>query len=1240
MRIVVDMQGAQTTGSRNRGIGRYTAALSKEMVRLRGEHEVIMTLNGLFPDTIEPIRADFAELLPKENICAWEAVGPVNIADESNDARRRAAEISREAFLASFQPDIVLNTSLFEGLGDDAIVSIGSFTTQLPTAVIFYDLIPLIYQSIYLDNPVSKRWYLKKLDHLRRADMLLSISASSGREAVEHLGFPEEKVVNVSTACNSHFQPNTVGDSVRMYFQKTYGLNRPFVMYTGGIDHRKNIEGLIRAYAKLPEAVRCEHQLAVVCSMQPHDRQRLEYLAKTSGLKKHELALTGFVPEENLIDLYNLCKVFVFPSWHEGFGLPALEAMACGRAVIGSNTSSIPEVIGRADALFDPFDDEAIARKIEEVLTNDAYRAELERHGLTQAKKFSWEQTARRAWQALEAFVASRPRASSALSVTVRRPRLAYVSPLPPEQSGIADYSAELLPELARHYEIEVVVVQNEVSDPWVRANCPIRDVNWFRSNARRFDRVLYHFGNSVFHSHMFDLLGEFPGIVVLHDFFLSGIIAHMDVHGQTPGGWARALVHAHGWPALQARYQTKDIDDVISAYPCNLNILQQAQGVIVHSEYSRQLARKWYGPNVAEDWAVIPHLRVPAIMTDHHAARRALGLEENDFIVCSFGILNPAKLNHRLLAAWLASPLANDPHCRLVFVGQNDRGDYGIELVRSIRRSSAASRIIITGWADAATYQTWLAAADIGVQLRTLTRGETSGAVLDCMNHGLATVVNAHGSMADCPADAVWKLPDKYSDEQLIEALTTLWRDAGQRHALSRRAQEVTHTHHQPSHCAEQYAEAIENYYQKAALGLPALVDAIANVEPSLPADDLARISSVLDDNFPPHPRRKQLFLDISELVHQDLKSGIQRVVRALLRELLLNPPAGWAVEPVYAKCAASGYRYARRFTSRFLGVYDGWADDEPVDARKGDIFLGLDLQHHVVITHKDFLASLRRDGVRVYFVVYDLLPVLMPSVFISHANLAHKVWLETLMGFDGAVCISRAVADELAAWYRNHGPERLRPFKIAWFHLGADVENSVPTRGLPDDFNDVLKELSRRPTFLMVGTIEPRKGHAQVMDAFELLWKEGVDANLVIVGKQGWMVEALVKRLRKHPERNKCLFWLDGISDEYLENIYAASTCLIAASEGEGFGLPLIEAARHKLPIIARDIPVFREVAGDHAYYFDDKRTPEVLATALKDWLPLYRAGTHPGSQTMPWQTWKASSQQLLATIMGPEP
>ncbi|MCI4412194.1 MAG: glycosyltransferase, partial [Thiotrichales bacterium] len=103
----------------------------------------------------------------------------------------------------------------------------------------------------------------------------------------------------------------------------------------------------------------------------------------------------------------------------------------------------------------------------------------------------------------------------------------------------------------------------------------------------------------------------------------------------------------------------------------------------------------------------------------------------------------------------------------------------------------------------------------------------------------------------------------------------------------------------------------------------------------------------------------------------------------------------------------------------------------------------------------------------------------------------------------------------------------------------------------------------------------------------------------------------------------------------DEYLEKVYAISTCLIATSEGEGFGLPLIEAAQKKLPIIARDIPVFREVAGEFAYYFKNDNDASVLADTISDWLDLYKNNEHPKSDDMPWLTWKESAEQLLKAL-----
>jgi glycosyltransferase involved in cell wall biosynthesis len=1234
MRIVIDMQGVQSSGSRNRGIGRYTLSLVKAMVRNRGEHEIFLALSEFFPDSIEPIRAAFDSLLPQENIRIWNAVGPVSSIDNNNDWRRQSAERVREAFLASLRPDVVHVTSLFEGFRDDAVTSIGLLSGSIPTAVTLYDLIPYIHRKPYLENPAIETWYLEKIGYLRRADLWLAISESSRREGVNHLDLPDTRSVNISTDADSQFQPLSISAESEQSLRKEYGLHRPFVMYTGGIDHRKNIEGLIRAFAKLPESLRKAHQLAIVCSVQTESKHMLEQLSAQHGLSKNDVILTGFVSDDDLVALYNLCTLFVFPSWHEGFGLPALEAMRCGAPVIGANTSSVPEVIGWEEALFDPHSDEAMARAIEHGISNPVFRNKLIAHGKKQSKKFSWDESARVAITAMERLVSERKTLTEIDTIENRRPRMAYVSPLPPEKSGIANYSAELLPELARHYEIDLIVAQDEIADPWLEENCTIHSIQWFADNAHRYERVLYQFGNSAFHQHMFSLLKAAPGVVVLHDFFLSGITAHMDVNGITPGIWVRELYTSHGYAALRDRFKCSDTAEVVWKYPCSLSVIQNSLGVIVHSPNSIRLANEWYGADEA-DWSVIPLMRDSRIHETRVSAREALGFKADDFLVCAFGLLGSTKLNHRLLRAWLNSGLAQDRSCHLVFVGENDQGKYGRELLKIIHTSKMAPNVRITGWADMKVFRSYLAAADVGVQLRTLSRGETSGTALDCMNHGLATIINANGSMADIQDEAVWKLSDEFTDEQLVEALETLRHDQTRRHEIGKNARTIIFREHNPRACAEQYCSTIERFYQASASGLLALPQALADID-GKPGDDaeLMNMADAIAQSFPPRNRQKQLLVDVSELVQRDSKSGIQRVVRNILWEWLNNPPAGYRVEPVYATLDR-GYRYARRFTLGFLGCPDTVLQDEPIEFAPGDVFFALDLQPQVQTVHRAFYQKLRRQGVQVTFAVYDLLCIQMPQYFVPGVNESFSHWLEVVAVSDGAVRISSAVADELTAWVEKNGASRQRPFTINWFHLGAEMDNVSPSEGLPPNAKEVLKKLHNINSFLMVGTLEPRKGHTQVLDAFEHLWQTEKNVNLVIVGKQGWMVDELVQRLRSHPELNKRLFWLEGISDEYHEKVYAACTCLIEASYGEGFGLPLIEAAQHKLPIIARNIPVFREVAGKFAYYFDAKE-PEQLAEGIRDWLKLYEGGQHPKSDDLPWLTWKQSAENLLNIVL----
>lgn len=1243
MRIVLDLQACQGS-NRERGIGRYAMSLALHIARLSSDrgraHDVRIVLNNQFPESVEEIRHAFAGLLPREHISVFDVPAQLAGANPANDWRMRAAEHLREHYLAGLRPDIVHVASLFEGWGDDVATSVGHGpATSAATAVTLYDLIPLVRQQAYLGNPRMREWYFRKLQSLKSADLLLAISGYSRDEALSELHLPAERVINISSAIDGSFGPRTLHRDDADALRHRYGLTRPFLMYTGGIDYRKNIEGLIHAFAALPAAIRNEHQLAIVCKVTDDDRKRLTALAQRCGLERRTLVLTGYVPDSDLIGLYNLAVAFVFPSLHEGFGLPALEAMACGTPVIGSDASSIPEVIGRADALFDPTDEAAMSAKIAQVLTDEGLRASLRSHGLTRARQFSWDASAESALAGFEQLHEGRQAAGVLVPVARRvdgpaRPRLAFLSPLPPDKSGIADYSADLIAELIADYDIDVVA-QSTVTHPWVLANCRIRSIAWFERHADRFDRIIYHFGNSAFHDHMFSLLARFPGVVVLHDFYLSGIINYIDHVGHAPHALAHALYDSHGYAALIAQQREGRLAS-IWAYPCNRQVLDDAAGVIVHSRYAHGLAQSWYGAEAGNDWVIMPFPRAPA-HADRQAARKRLGLDDDVFLVCTFGLLGAAKLNDRLLDAWLNSALAEAPQCRLVFVGENDPGPYGDALKRSIARNGRSNRIGITGFASRELYLDYLAAADCAVQLRSKSRGETSAAIMDCLAYGVPTIVNANGSAAELPDSALLKIADEFTQPMLCEALELMYRDQGRARDYAAQARNYVTSQHHPYRIGRKYRDAIEHFHvNHRNANRRRLVRSLRGVEAAAAplGQDWAAVarSVALNHGAPFGPR--QLLVDVSELIQRDAKSGIQRVVRNVLEALLNAPPPGFRVEPVYE--VDGQYWYARRFACDLLGLTDVPLQDSLVETSAGDRYLGLDLLPHGIPRNEQLFVDFRNRGVEIFFVIYDLLPVLRPDVFVAQADVMFARWLTSVTSVaDGVMCISRAVADELAIWLERNPAKRTTPLGIGYFHLGADIPQTSTQDGQTGDAPQaVLAAMQSRPSLLMVGTLEPRKGHAQAVAAFERLWADGVAANLVIVGKQGWMVDKLVQRLRSHPENGNRLFWVEGASDAALLQIYGAAAALLAASEGEGFGLPLIEAAQRGLPIIARDLPVFVEVAGEHAFYFSG-HSPEALSTRLAEWLTLHGAKQAPSSAAMPWLTWRESAQNLVAAF-----
>lgn len=848
MKLLLDLQGCQSGGSRNRGIGRYSLALAQAMVRHGGAHEIWLLLNGAFPTTLEPLREAFAGAVPAERIVVFHP--PVSRGELRTDTwMLQAAQALRQAAIDALAPDAVHISSLFEGLGDDCVTLVPERRPGDPlVAVTLYDLIPLLNAERYLSSPRTKAWYMDKIASLARADLLLGISESASDEARHHLPGRQGTVANISCAADPRFVPEGPRDAAARF-----GLHRPYVMYTGGIDWRKNIEGLIRAFAMLPAAVREAHQLALVCQAEPQARALLLRLAAQSGLRADDVVMTGFVSDEDLAGLYRACTLFIFPSLHEGFGLPALEAMMCGAPVIGSNCSSIPEVIGRTDALFDPRDDASIAAAMQRGLQDAPFRESLRQHGALKARRFSWDETGQRALRAIEALHAGTARPQAVRQPA--RPRLAMVSPVPPAQSGIADYCAELLPVLAAHYDIEIVCDQEQVALPAAVAGLPVRSVAWFDAHASEYDRIVYQFGNSDFHAHMFGLLRRHPGVVVLHDFFLSAVLNWMQTRG---GGnaFSDALFGSHGTQGVEyelahGRLATMD------KYPVNRLVIERAAGVIVHSNYSLQAAARWYGPATAAHWHHIPHLRVLPPVPDRDAARRALGLEGGDFLVCSFGHVGETKQNHRLLETWLQSDLAQDARCRLVLVGKNADSSYGKQIAQLV--SKGRGRISITGFADRPLFERYLGAADMAVQLRGMSRGETSGTVLDCMAYGVPLVANANGSNAEYPQGVIHRLEDDYRDADLLAALERLRAAPQERRQFGEAGRAWVAAHHDPQAIARQYRDAIESaaanphaqaYWtlvdRLAALGEPpaeaALLDVAAAVAATLPIEAAAR--------------------------------------------------------------------------------------------------------------------------------------------------------------------------------------------------------------------------------------------------------------------------------------------------------------------------------------------------------------------------------------------------------------
>lgn len=1209
MRLVVDLQGAQGA-SRNRGIGRYSRELAMAMARTPREHEVVIALNGTLTDSAYDLAGRFSGVLPRENVKTWFSPNPA----EPNRYAGKAVEIVRAQFLASLNPDLVHVASVFEGLGEPNITGSPAGLERLPLAATFYDLIPFIRRKQYLSETGAIGphgwWYYTRLQEMFLMDGLLAISESSRNEAIDHLGVDPGKVWNIQAGVHADFAPFDLSEAEHRVLRTRYGLEGPFILFVGAGDVRKNEASLIDAYVRLPEALRARYQLLIVGHVpQQPLRQRLE----GTGCPPNRLVIVPFVEEGDLARLYAACELFVFPSLHEGFGLPAAEAMACGAPVIASNTSSLPEVVGLPEALFDPSNPLEIAARMTQFLENPGFRAQLVEHGLERAKLFTWDACAARAWDALEGTLdrlnLSKRRSASILA---RKPSLAFVSPLPPQPSGISDYSRAILPALSRYYDITLVSENGTTDDAWLTAAFPIIDAQAFREQAGRFERTLYQVGSSPFHSFQYrDLLPECPGVTVLHDAFLSLVWHWHAFHEGKTDEFFSELYISHGYPALKYA-TTNGLDAAANAYPACLSVLDQSLSIIQHSQHGLDLLAHHFGERVRERVSIVPLLAQARYRPGREDARRKLGLTLDELVICSFGMIAPTKLSTRVFEAWERVPGEKG---RLVYVGALATADALLWPIEDLPPS-----VHVTGRSDQEIYDLWLAAADIAVQLRTSSRGETSAAITDCLSVGLPLIVNAHGSAAELPKDIVVKLPDHFETDELRDAIVALRDDPARRQALGQAGRLHARERLGAESIAERYRDVIERTYRPDGPAFQlGLSDSLARLAKDQSRDEDLRLEAVVASaqaTFADRaPRPERLLVGVGRQTPNASREDDLSFDR--LRPWLLTAQGGqWRCEAVRFEEGSLLNAYA--VGTALAGCRPLAFADDPIDFGGNDILLLF--EPDLPLSSED-LAHLKQRilvGLRIV--------VALDAV----AGLGDSTLRDVLGIADRVLCSSREGADRLVEWLSEENLVRHHPLAIDIVRLGSGFDGS-PVAERPDDAATLAATVcaARRTTFLTAGT----DGLEQVLTAFRALWEEGAKVALVVIG-----AEETSRAVGSASELGTKLHFVNAGNSRALQRLYGLAACLLAAGDGITLSASLNEAVRAGLPVIARDTPLYREVAGQDAVYFAGT-APGDLKQAVLGWLGKTKMGPDDRDGSPATPGWDESANRLIACIFADE-
>ncbi|MDE6501649.1 MAG: glycosyltransferase [Ruminococcus sp.] len=615
-----------------------------------------------------------------------------------------------------------------------------------------YDIIPYVMKDKYLTDKNIYNWYMKCVENLRWSDELFVISESVKTDLVKYLNFSPDNIRTIWGGVDEKYKKINVSDMEKSLLLDKFGINRPFIMCTGGEDSRKNLDGLIRAYALMPDNLKNSYQLVVVCKLSENGMSALKNIAKSHYVEKNVI-FTNFVSDEELVKFYNLATLMAFPSKYEGFGLPIVEAWACGTPVLTADNSSLREIAGDSAVLVNADIDQSIADGMAKILSDNKTLSEYIEKGRKRLESFRWDKVNKN----ITDFINNVPPKKTDLSKPEKL-KIAFFTPLPPLESGIADYSEDIIKELCKYCDIDVFVEETYNANSVFPANVSMYSHRAYPARFERYADTVFQVGNSEYHFYMYQYIRKYHGTVVLHDYNLHGAFYHyavtlcrgnydfyktlIDTDYHDTENYINALRNGSSNPDL---------------YGMELNsyITDSADRIIVHSQYSR---KKLLQKNIERNVTVIPLYAEILPLNDRREVKHKNSFSADMTVISAFGGIHRTKRIIPIIKAFSRLRKENS-NVHLMLVGK-PADDIKPELESIISSENLKDCVTITGYTDIEKFKEYIDMSDICLNLRYPYNGETSGSLMRILAKGRCVIVNDIGSFSEIPDNACVKLP------------------------------------------------------------------------------------------------------------------------------------------------------------------------------------------------------------------------------------------------------------------------------------------------------------------------------------------------------------------------------------------------------------------------------------------------------------------------------------------------